>query len=73
MSLPTQSIVLQSKAFSQQAPSATQSDLSASELRHAARLARLSGFCYRPFEDLADSLEGEGLRLVARGQTHFTR
>ena len=40
---------------------------------HAAKMARLSGFTYRPVEDLTEWLGKEGLQLVARGQTHFTR
>ena len=40
---------------------------------HAAKMARLSGFTYRPVENLTEWLGKEGLQLVARGQTHFTR
>lgn len=43
------------------------------QLMHAAQMARLSGFTYRPVEDLTEWLSKEGLQLVARGQTHFTR
>ncbi|CAL5225467.1 g8288 [Coccomyxa viridis] len=50
-----------------------QSDLTTAQLMHAAKMARLSGFTYRPVEDLSDWLSKEGLQLVARGQTHFTR
>ncbi|KAK9824288.1 hypothetical protein WJX72_009195 [[Myrmecia] bisecta] len=38
-----------------------------------AKLARLSGLSYRPAADLRSLLEKEGLRLVAQGQTNFTR
>jgi hypothetical protein len=62
-----------SRFFSQHPESTPMNELSASQLRHAAQMARLSGFCYRPADDLAESLDQEGLRLVARGQTHFTR
>ena len=50
-----------------------QSELTTAQLMHAAKMARLSGFTYRPVEDLSDWLSKEGLQLVARGQTHFTR
>ena len=43
------------------------------QLRHAAKMARLSGLAYKEGDDLADLLSKEGFRLVARGQTHFTR
>ena len=43
------------------------------QLRHAAKMARLSGLAYKEGDDLADLLSMEGFRLVARGQTHFTR
>ena len=36
-------------------------------------MARLSGLAYKEGVDLADLLSKEGFRLVARGQTHFTR
>ena len=50
-----------------------QSELTPEQLMHAAKMARLSGFTYRPVEDLTEWLGKEGLQLVARGQTHFTR
>ncbi|BDA40661.1 hypothetical protein COCOBI_01-3140 [Coccomyxa sp. Obi] len=50
-----------------------QKELSAAQLRHAAKLARLSGLCYRPTDELSESLEKEGLHLISCGQTHFTR
>lgn len=58
--------------FSNQA-SAARKELSAAQLRHAAKLARLSGLCYRPADQLSESLEQEGLHLISCGQTHFTR
>lgn len=58
--------------FSQQAVT-VQKELTAAQLRHAAKMARLSGLCYRPTDQLSDSLDKEGLRLISSGQTHFTR
>ena len=50
-----------------------QTELAPAQLMHAAKMARLSGLTYRPVDDLTDWLSKEGLQLVARGQTHFTR
>jgi hypothetical protein len=47
--------------------------LSASALHRAALLARLSGFCYYPPDQLAGKLEKEGMKLVTSGTTSFTR
>ena len=47
--------------------------LSSAELHKAALLARLSGLCYYPPEQLADRLQKEGMRLVTNGGTSFTR
>lgn len=47
--------------------------LSVKELHKAALLARLSGFCYYPSEQLADKLKQEGMKLVTSGSTTFTR
>ena len=58
--------------FSQQAVT-LQKELTAAELRHAAKMARLSGLCYRPTDQLSEALRQEGLRLISCGQTHFTR
>ncbi len=58
--------------FSEQA-SESRKELSAAQLRHAAKLARLSGLCYRPTDQLSESLEEEGFHLISCGQTHFTR
>ena len=62
----------QSRAVSSSA-GPQQSELTPEQLMHAAKMARLSGFTYRPVEDLTEWLGKEGLQLVARGQTHFTR
>ena len=63
----------QASLFSSSAGLGAQSELTTAQLMHAAKMARLSGFTYRPVEDLSDWLSKEGLQLVARGQTHFTR
>ena len=47
--------------------------LTPAQLRHAAKMARLSGLAYKQGEELAELLRREGLSLVARGQLHFTR
>ena len=47
--------------------------LTPAQLRHAAKMARLSGLAYKQGEELAELLSREGLSLVARGQSHFTR
>ena len=50
-----------------------QQALNSNELLMAAKLARLSGLCYRPTEHLLHSLRAEGFSLVAEGCNSFTR
>ena len=50
-----------------------QQALTSDELLMAAKLARLSGLCYRPTEQLLYSLRAEGFSLVAEGRNSFTR
>jgi len=64
---------MQTCPFSSSAGFQEQSELTSGQLMHAAKMARLSGFTYRPVDDLTEWLSKEGLQLVARGQTHFTR
>jgi len=64
---------MQTCLFSSSAGFQEQSELTSGQLMHAAKMARLSGFTYRPVDDLTEWLSKEGLQLVARGQTHFTR
>ena len=47
--------------------------LSSTELHRAALLARLSGLCYYPPDQLEDRLASEGMKLVISGGTRFTR
>ncbi len=47
--------------------------LTGPQLLHAAKLAKLSGACYLPDDELQDFLNGHNLRLHAAGNTHFTR
>ena len=63
----------QTSLYSSSAGLSQESELTTAQLMHAAKMARLSGFTYRPVEDLSEWLSKEGLQLVARGQTHFTR
>lgn len=45
----------------------------AGALHRAALLARLSGLCYYPPEQLAERLQEEDMKLVTSGGTSFTR
>ncbi|KAK9841107.1 hypothetical protein WJX74_000038 [Apatococcus lobatus] len=47
--------------------------LTAPQLLNAAKLAKLSGACYLPENQLQGFLAGESLQLHASGRTHFTR
>lgn len=47
--------------------------LTSKALHRAALLARLSGLCYYPAEQLAERLANEGMKLVVSGNTSFTR
>ena len=47
--------------------------MSSVELHRAALLARLSGLCYYPPDQLEDRLASEGMKLVISGGTRFTR
>lgn len=47
--------------------------LSSADLQQAAKLARLSGFCYLPSDTLSARLCGEGFELASSGKTSFTR
>ena len=71
--MPSWPVTISAKPFSQQTGVRPRKELTAAELRHAAKMARLSGLCYRPTEELSESLVQEGLRLISCGQTHFTR
>ena len=65
-------IISRPRMFTTLHTTARPTQTSPAELRHAAKMARLSGFAYKG-EDLADLLAKEGLSLVARGESHFTR
>lgn len=50
--------------------------LGPAELQEAARMARLSGLCYLPgnrTDEVEARLAAEGMRLVASGDTYYTR
>ena len=47
--------------------------LTAPQLLHAAKLAKLSGACYLPDDQLQGFLMDQNLKLHAAGNTHFTR
>ena len=71
-----QPMALASKAATQQHSTVCppqQQALTGNELLMAAKLARLSGLCYRPTEQLLYSLQAEGFSLVAEGRNSFTR
>ena len=71
-----QAVALASNTATQQHPTACapqQQALTSNELLMAAKLARLSGLCYRPTEQLMYSLRAEGFSLVAEGCNSFTR
>ena len=42
------------------------------ELQEAAQLARLSGLCYVPPEELEAQLQAEGLSLLGQGRDKYT-
>ncbi len=72
-----QAMALASNTATQQQSTAClpqqQQALTSNELLMAAKLARLSGLCYRPTEHLLHSLRAEGFSLVAEGCNSFTR
>ena len=71
-----QAMALASNTATQQPSTACppqQQALTSNELLMAAKLARLSGLCYRPTEQLLYSLQAEGFTLVAEGCNSFTR
>ena len=71
-----QAMALASNTATQQQSTACppqQQALTSNELLTAAKLARLSGLCYRPTEQLLYSLRAEGFSLVAEGCNSFTR
>ena len=49
------------------------SPLKSTDLHRAASLARLSGLCYYPADQLEWRLQKEGLKLITSGDTPFTR
>lgn len=38
-----------------------------------AQIARLAGYCYDDFDSLRENVAAEGLRVIASGDTFFTR
>eukprot|EP00892_Ulva_mutabilis_P011155 jgi/Ulvmu1/8411/UM042_0118.1 len=47
--------------------------LSAGELFREIQIARMSGYCYDEIETLKSSVAQEGLKVIAAGDTYFTR
>jgi hypothetical protein len=67
---------IQSNPSEGQTPTAHLGTLQAQDLSRAAKLARLSGLCYlqgAEQQDLEQKVAQEGMRLVASGNTYFTR